>query len=68
MLRRRGNRGRDGACDRLAGGCGGGGEGCHAQGEETEELHFVGSGCVGGELWVWWTRRVETGEDDCLEL
>ena len=53
MLRIRGDRGRGSAGDGLTGGCGGGGEDCHAQGEETEELHFVGGEGIGGELWIW---------------
>jgi len=68
VLGRRGNGGRGSAGDRLTGGCGGGGEDCHAQGDETEELHFVGCEGVGGELWMGWSRRVETGEDECLGL
>ena len=56
MLRRRGNRRRGSAGDGLTGGCGGRGEDCHAQCEETEELHLVGSEGVGGEVWAWWLR------------
>ena len=59
VLDRRGNRGRGSASGRLAGGCGGRGEDCHAQREDTEELHFVRSESVGGEVLVEWLRVVE---------
>lgn len=50
MLRRRGDRGCGSAGDGLAGGCSGRGEDCHAQCEETEELHLVGSEGAGSEV------------------
>lgn len=58
-LGRTGNRGCDSAGSRLSGYCGSRGEDRHAQREDAEELHFVGSGSLGCGVLIEWSRVVE---------